>query len=196
MVPAKDRGRVVFCAALVALFVNPWVEAGEASSPTLFMFSHYALFGAGMLLGTALGRGRPGLWVFGVFFALLWHTPQGFALSAALPPFRAAEEASMFLGGLLTGSSLRFMGEKTRLVLLALWVVGDTLLSVIFIGRPQLYSQAAHSPYVSSGFPVTGVAMVFLMNALLAYLLYRYVENINRRLVGRGEKRVADPKNA
>lgn len=148
------------------------------------MLSHYALFIAGFALGYALFRFGRRLWLVGVFFAVLWHTPQAFALSAAMAAYRLLEESTLLAGGVLTGSSAHSMGEKTKLALLALWVVGDTLLSVVFIGRPELYSRAPHSPYGSSGFPPTGVAMIVFMNVVLAYTLYEYAKKVGVELAG------------
>lgn len=175
------KGRLwvlAFSAALVAAFTNPFAERLEYSNPTLFMLSHYALFLAGLLAGPTLFRlGRP-LWPVGVFFAVFWHVPQAFALSAALAAYRVLEEFTMFLGGLLVGLNVHAMGDRTKLALIALWVVGDTLLSVLFIARPQLYADAPHSPYTSSGFLAAGVSMAILANAFIGYLLYNYVRKV------------------
>ena len=166
-------------------FINPFTEGVEFTSPLVFMFSHYALFAAGLILGYTLLSAKRRVWVVGVIVAVVWHIPQPFALSAGIPSFRAIEEATMILGGLLMGSNIKTMKQVTKLTLTALWVVGDTALSVLFIGEPTLYSHPtiAYSPYESSGFPITGVAMVLWMNAVLIYLVYTYVKKVNATIL-------------
>lgn len=172
-------------AVLVASFINPFTERIEFASPLVFMFSHYALFAAGLILGYTLLGLRKWVWVAGVVVAVFWHLPGPFALSAGLPSFRAVEEVTMLLGGLLMGSNIKTMKQVTKLTLTVLWVVGDTALSVLFIGEPTLYSHSkiAYSPYRPSAFPITGVAMVLWMNAVLIYLVYAYVRRVSTTMV-------------
>jgi hypothetical protein len=170
---------------LAIVFINPFTEGVEFTSPLVFMFSHYALFAAGLILGYTLFSVERRVWVIGAIVAVIWHIPQPFALSAGLQSFRAIEEATMILGGLLMGSNIKTMRQITKLTLTVLWLVGDTTLSVLFIGKPTLYSHSsiAYSPYQPSGFPITGVAMVLWMNAVLIYLVYTYVRRVNATIV-------------
>ncbi|MEM0121237.1 MAG: DUF1404 domain-containing protein [Thermoprotei archaeon] len=179
---------------LVAVFINPLTERVQYTSPLVFMLSHYALFGAGLLFGYALLTIRRRVWFIGVGIAVIWHVPQMFALSAGLPLFRGIEEATMLLGGVLIGSNTHTIGQKAKLTLITLWLLGDTILSVIFIGEPALYSHIniPYSPYEPLGFPPTGVAMVLLMNAVLIYIVYSYVRRVSSMVIraqGASDKR-------
>jgi hypothetical protein len=177
--------RVVASVILIVASVNPLVEKLDSTSAVVFMFTHYSLFAAGILLGGILFLARRGLWAAGAAIAVLWHVPQLFALSAGSDTFRALEELTMILGGLLVGLGARAASVKTRLLLVALWVAGDTALSILFIADPYVYSNVVigYSPYPPEAFPPTGIAMVLFMNIVVAYLVYVYVKRINSRLL-------------
>ncbi len=176
-VKEKVVSQVVLSVALGILFLNPYTEGAEYSNAILFMFSHYALFLIGFALSYRITSLHPLSAIPGAAIAVAWHLPLPFALSGSLLPYRLLEESTLVLSGWLTGSSIHLMHSLSKSVLLALWFCADTVLSVIFILQPFLYSDRgiSQSPYSSSQFVILGVAMVFFMNAVIAYVVFRYV---------------------
>lgn len=170
--------RAVASVLIGAAFLNPAVEGIEYNNAILFMFSHYALFAAGLLLSYRLTR-LPSVAVLpGAAIAVLWHLPYPFAVSGALFTYRVMEESTLVMGGWFVGSSLTGMSSNMKSLLLALWFSADTALTILFLVLPQLYSRAIipASPYSPSEFVLLGVAMIFFMNGIIAYLVYRYVK--------------------
>lgn len=176
---------------LLAAFVNPYTERAEGVNALLFMLSHYALYASGLIVGYRLLRLTSPSWILataGVLPALFWHLPAPFIISASQLQFRVLEESTLFAGGAILGSGLRRIATSIRVALFALWVAGDTGISLVFIARPAFY--AAGSPYTNTGIVLTGIAMVFLMNVLVALVLYAYFRSVTRRL---SEDRVEHP---
>jgi hypothetical protein len=177
--------------ALAVAFVNPYTENAEGTSAFLFMLSHYALYVAGLIVGYRVLRLPLAEWTLilvGVIPALVWHLPAPFALSAKVFQFRILEESTLFAGGVILGSGIRRAASWLRVALFGLWVAGDTGISLVFVAKPELY--ATGSPYTSSGIVLTGIAMVFLMNILVALVLYAYFRSVTTRL---SKERVKHP---
>jgi Protein of unknown function (DUF1404). len=170
---------------LVLLFVNPWVEALDFRNPLPFMFSHYALFISGFLfLAGTLKNNKVGLG-FSVFVAALWHTPYFFSVSATNLVYRALEESTLFLGGFSAGFSVPSKSGVFKATLFGLWVLSDTVLSVIFLVNPKLYTD--YPPYSPSELQIVGVAMILFMNVIVAIVIYLYTKSVYATL---GEKAI------
>lgn len=181
IVPAAERGpflaRFVFAFVVTSLFLNPYVERLQYSNSIAFMFSHYALFSAGFALSFRTIRISPWFAVPAAVISVLWHFPLPFAASAALPPYRYLEEGTLVLSGFLVGASLDRMLPKLRSLMLVLWFTADTALSILFIVLPEPYSSVSLrlSPYPASQLILLGVLMIFFMNGVIAFVVYRYV---------------------
>lgn len=169
--------QIILSFLLAAAFLNPYTERAEFVNSIPFMFSHYALFLAGFALSYRLARLPPWAAVAGSIIAVFWHFPYPFAVSGSLFTYRILEEGTLILSGWLVGASIHDISSTGRSVLLALWFSADTALSIIFLLRPGLYSssQLAASPYPAGQFVVLGIAMIFFMNGVIAYLIYRYM---------------------
>jgi len=158
---------------LAALSLNPLTERLDASSATVLMFSHYALF----LCGFALVYGRmrlKGILIFpAALLAALWHLPYLFDVSATTAAYRIGAEASMFISGLLISGTLPSLSRAAKGIMFLLWFISDTALSILFIIRPGLYSKSGEtlSPFASMQFIELGIAMIFFMNAVLAVVV-------------------------
>jgi hypothetical protein len=174
-------------AVIFALAVfNPYTERLEGSSPLVYMLSHYSLILSGLVAGSGLLRLRHKLWLFGCAIIFLWHLPLPFALAASQPLFRGTEEFSLLLSGLLVGSSLGSSKGITKGLLFIAWLVGDTLLAILFLIRPEFYASDGlrASPFAPAGFALAGVGMVLFMNAATAYIAYAYIKAIYSRAEG------------
>ena len=172
--------RFVISAVLLVTFVNPYIESSEYRNALVFMFSHYALFIAGFVITYGIVK-TPRLAMLPVsIVSVYWHLPIPFALSGALPFFRLIEELSLFTAGLVAGSAVNSLSSKAKSALLGLWVLADTGLSVMFLVLPRIYSHAAIplSPYPPFQFVMLGIAMVFFMNVVVAFVVYSHVRHI------------------
>ncbi len=173
------RTSLIAAALLLAASVNPYVEHLQYQNPIPFMLSHYALFAAGLLLGRSYLR-LPGWFLaMGAAVAVYWHLPGPFAASSSLFPYRAVEELSMVAGGVLAGGAR--VGARVEQASFALWVAGDTALSVVFISWPAPYS-IPPSSFSPQEFPLTGVAMILLMNLIVAFVIYAYLRRMYARV--------------
>jgi hypothetical protein len=161
-------------------WLNPYVENIQGQSALLFMLSHYSLALAGLLIGIYFAKWPGWFWIPGVALLSVWHFPLLFDLSARLLVYRAPEEASILLGGLLIGSCFRMLSPKLKLSLFAAWLLADSALSAIFIIAPRVYSSLPASPFASDQFVLTGVSMVIFMNLAIAYIVSIYVRQFHR----------------
>lgn len=175
---------------MAAAFINPFVEGLEYSQPIPFMFAHYVLFIAGLMVGAVYLNMNRWFVIPGVILAFYWHLPVPFALSASVLGFRILEESSFVLAGLMVGGSLARVGWKIKGTMLGLWVIADNALSVIFIVAPQLYSSSGLplSPYTDSQFPLLGVTMILLMNSLVAVVIFVYTSRLTKELKRKRER--------
>ncbi len=172
-------------AVIFALAVfNPYTEGLEGSSPLIYMLSHYSLILSGLVAGSGLLQLKHRLWIPGCALILLWHLPLPFALAASQPLYRGTEEFSLLLSGLLVGGSLGSLKGITKGLLLIAWLVGDTLLAILFLIRPDIYASEGlrASPFAPAGFALAGAGMVLFMNAAIAYIAYAYIKAIYSRV--------------
>lgn len=162
---------------LAAAFLNPYTENAESVNAVPFMFSHYALFLSGFALSYRLAKLPPWTVIAGSLIAIFWHLPYPFAISGSVFAFRIIEEGTLILSGWLVGASIHDISSTGRSILLALWFAADTALSIVFLVAPGLYSNStlSVSPYPPSQFVILGIAMIFFMNGVIAYLIYRYM---------------------
>ncbi|TRM95892.1 hypothetical protein DJ527_13155, partial [Sulfolobus sp. F1] len=124
--------------ALIVIFVNPVMEVLQGINPIIYMLDHYALYLAGLIFGSKFFKGSIHTLILGVIPAIFWHYPLFFDLAGASITFRLLCEATLFLGGLLAGSFIPVASLRSKVILFALYMLGDTLLSIFFIlGYPQ-----------------------------------------------------------
>ncbi len=180
---SSSRANVAKLAAMIifiAAWVNPFMEKVDGQSALVFMFSHYSLALAGLLLGIWFVKWPRWLWIPGVVLMSLWHFPLLFDLSARLLVYRIPEETSILVGGLLIGSCFSEMKSKLKVSLFAAWLIADSTLSAFFIVAPGVYSSLNGSPFASDQFVIAGVSMVIFMNLAIAYIVSVYVRNFQR----------------
>ncbi|MEM0113910.1 MAG: DUF1404 domain-containing protein [Metallosphaera sp.] len=178
------RGNRKFLAVpvvLLVLFINPFVENLQSVNPVVFMLDHYAMFFAGSIIGYKMFKGSILALTLGSFVAVFWHIPLTFALAASDLPIRLICEVTLFLGGILAGSYIPRMSLAVKVTSLALYMLGDTFLSILFIiGSPE-YSNVDF-PYLKwgpSSLPLVGVTMFVVMNLVLVYVIVRVMRNIS-----------------
>jgi Protein of unknown function (DUF1404). len=99
-----------------------------------------------------------------------------FNLGAEILSVRLIEEVSLVIGGLMIGSSLKELSRNFKVLLLALWMIGDSILSLILMISPSLYTTV----YAPQGLEYVGIIMFLMMNLIAVYLLLKYVNNLLR----------------
>ncbi len=141
------------------------------------MLAHYSLFGSGLLLSYFVFKKKltsTGISIFlGIFIGILWHYPLFFNLGAKILWIRVIEEVSLFLGGYMIGYSLNDLG-KYKILLLAMWMAGDTVLSSILMISPSLYTHI----YSLTELKYLGIIMFLMMNLIAVYILLSYVNKM------------------
>jgi len=90
-----------------------------------------------------------------------------------------------FLGGFSAGFSVPSKSGVFKATLFGLWVLSDTVLSVIFLVNPKLYTD--YPPYSPSELQIVGVAMILFMNVIVAIVIYLYTKSVYATL---GEKAI------
>ncbi|MEM0114057.1 MAG: DUF1404 domain-containing protein [Metallosphaera sp.] len=164
---------IIISILLAVSFINPFVERLEFESPVLYMLSHYALIASGSLLGYTLLRSAWYNLVLGILPIIFWHLPVPFSLGASFIQFRILLEISIFLGGFLLGSALLSVAQWVKVTLFALYMIGDTVLSILFVIASPLYSNRnGVSPYPPDSLPLAGISMIVVMNLILAGVIY------------------------
>ncbi|ACR42982.1 DUF1404 domain-containing protein [Saccharolobus islandicus] len=171
---------LIFCIFLIAVSVNPFTEEYMFINPIPYMLAHYSLFGAGILLSYYIIRrkivDKSIAVIVGASIAFLWHYPYFFNLGAEILSVRLIEEVSLVIGGLMIGSSLKELSRNFKVLLLALWMIGDSILSFILMISPSLYTTV----YSPQGLEYVGIIMFLMMNLIAVYLLLKYVNNLLR----------------
>lgn len=159
---------------LIILFINPYVEGLMSKDPTPYMMSHYALYASGIILGYYFMRAPRKIGFLGIVPAIAWHIPLLFALGASDPLFRFIDFMTLILGGFLLGSIISYLSLTTRIALFALWMTGDTYLSILFLINSPDYSNLSipYSPYSPSQFSTLGIIMLLVMNLLAVYIVF------------------------
>jgi len=160
--------KLAFIIILILAFVNPWVENIMTYEPYIFMTSHYSLIFSGILAGNWFFRGNKVFAVIGIIPIVFWHLPLFWQISSLIYPYRLLSEATLWLGGFFIGSSLKFLNTIYKIILLSLWMIGDTALSVLFLIGNSNYLTVY---YTIDKLQITGAVMFILMNIFLIYIL-------------------------
>lgn len=165
---------------ILALFLNPYIEAQQTNYQWLFMTAHYALFIAGLLLMYKIVRGSPLLLIPSAFLVSFWHYPYFFALAAAYPFYRAINDLSFIVAGALAGISAYRLSTLVRFSLIILWMIVDTILSLVFVLQIPVYSNLEYSfsPYSVSQELDTGIAMFIVMSVIIVYIFARFLKEL------------------
>ncbi|BCU66730.1 hypothetical protein HS7_01670 [Sulfolobales archaeon HS-7] len=144
------------------------------------MASHYLTFSAGITLSFYYIKLNKYIGLIGVVPAIVFHLPYFFCLSAAHSSWTYTDFTLMFMGGLLLGSSIRDFSNSMRISLFILYMIGDTLLAVLFVIGSPLYSSQVipFSPYSPGQFLDTGILMFGVMNTILAYILIYFFRKL------------------
>ncbi|ACP39360.1 DUF1404 domain-containing protein [Saccharolobus islandicus] len=165
---------------LLAISVNPYTESLEFHYPAIYMISHYLVYFSGIFVGYKYFKGDEISLALGLIPPILWHLPYFFALGAAFATYRVILEITLLVGGILAGSSIKYVKFYLKVTLFALWMLGDSALAIIFIVSSPIYSNVAYnfSPYSPSSLPIAGVAMFIAMNVFLGYVIAKYIKGI------------------
>lgn len=169
---------------LAVVGLNPATEELEFHSATAYMLSHYAVVSSGSILGYLLLRNDWKFSVIGVVPVIFWHLPLPFSLGAGILEFRVLLDVSLLLGGFLLGSSIHALPQWSKISLFALYMLGDTVLSILLvIGSPE-YSNKVYpfSPYSPESLPLAGIFMIVAMNVILATVIYLAFRSVLRGL--------------
>ncbi|WP_338598785.1 DUF1404 domain-containing protein [Sulfolobus tengchongensis] len=165
---------------LIAITVNPFTEEYMFVNPIPYMLAHYSLFGAGILISyyTLSKKNFPlnkniSLTI-GVLIAFIWHYPLFFNLGAESLFIRIIEEITLFIGGILIGFSLKEITRNMKVLLLALWMIGDSILSLILMVSPNLYTTV----YSVKELEYLGIIMFLMMNLIAVYILLNYINKM------------------
>lgn len=163
---------------LIVISVNPFIEDLMYSSAITYMLSHYSLFCSGILISYYVIRReifiRSASVITGVAIAFIWHYPYFFNIGAEFLWVRVVEESSLFFGGFLIGSSLRNLGNTTKFILLVLWMIGDSVLSLILMISPSLYT----SYYSPRQLEYLGIIMFLLMTFIAVFVLLSFINSM------------------
>lgn len=74
----------------------------------------------------------------------------------------------------MVGLSLREISRNIKVLLLALWMIGDTLLSSILMINPAFYTTI----YNQQELKYLGIIMFLMMNLIAVYILLSYVNKM------------------
>ncbi|MCY0860560.1 MAG: DUF1404 domain-containing protein [Sulfolobaceae archaeon] len=172
-ISSKKYKPLIFSLILIVFTVNPLVEELMNINIIPYMLAHYSLFISGILIGYFYSVLKRSPWhlIPGVALGVLWHLPFFFNLGAIYLYIRIVEEFTLFLGGLLLGTSLHCVNNTVKILLFALWMVGDTYLSALFMISPLSYTRV----YPPSQTSITGIIMFLLMNTIVVFILLEYM---------------------
>jgi hypothetical protein len=175
----KKRNFIVPLVFLI-IAVNPYTEIMEFKYQWLFMTTHYLLYIAGFVLSYKIMRGSILYLIPGIILPVFWHLPQFFALAGAYIIWRILNDSTLFIGGMFAGMTITKLSNAIKVLLLVLWMSGDSVLSVILIvGWPPYSNQV----YPFSPFPVsqeiyTGIVMFGIMTAIFVYIVINMLRSI------------------
>ncbi|MGC9106524.1 MAG: DUF1404 domain-containing protein [Thermoprotei archaeon] len=161
---------------LLVAVLNPIVEELYSESPTPLMVSHYALAFSGGLIGYYYFRARKSFLAYlGSALIILWHYPDLYVLSGIDLLYRSLDLISVFLGGFLIGASVHSMKYAEKLVLLVLWLIGDTTLGIALLAAYPVYSNppVSFSPWTPGSQQLTGFVMMAIMMGILGFILFK-----------------------
>jgi hypothetical protein len=155
-------------------FVNPYVEYLMFYEPSLLMLSHYSITISGVLIGKRFLTSSKKLLIIGIVSVVFWHLPLGWYLASTVLLFRIISELTLLFGGIIIGSIIDNLNLTLKLILLALWMIGDTALSILFLVVNPLYTNLTYPVlYSPEKLPLAGVIMFTIMNVILIYIIAR-----------------------
>ncbi|AWR93238.1 DUF1404 domain-containing protein [Acidianus brierleyi] len=165
---------------LLALVLNPLTESQEFLHEWLFMVSHYVLFIGGLLLSYKVIKGSTYWIIPSAFLVSFWHVPYFFALAGAFTFFRALNDFSLILAGILAGISASRLSLFSWLSLIIIWMLADTILSIVFLLEFPAYSNAVYkfSPYSESQEFNTAISMWIVMSAIIVYVFGKFLKEL------------------
>lgn len=174
---------IIFSILAISLGVWPFFPQTLAYipySPLVLMMTHYSLFTSGFILSYLYLRFNKWIGLLGILPVVTFHLPYFFSLSGAFLSWTFLDYASMFLSGVLIAQSVRGFSRKANAALFILYMIGDTVLSILFIlGYPAYTSEEIpFSPYSPGQLVDTGIAMLIIMNAVMAYVLIYFLKRI------------------
>jgi hypothetical protein len=174
----KDKKPLIISLVLALSFINPFTEEVMFSEEPVYMASHYALAFAGAILGYYYFSpfSRNFYSYIGSLLIVLWHLPTFFTLGGGDPLFRALDEISIITGGFLIGVGAHKMKLIEKILLLVLWMLGDTTLAVVLVISYPFYLPP---PYPLSQEPITGYVMVIAMTGVLGFIVYKGFKSLN-----------------
>lgn len=180
-VKGNEYKTMIIPLAVLISFLNPFTENLQSSNPVIFMLDHYAMFFAGSVVGYKAFKGSLPSLIIGAIIAAFWHFPLPFDLAASNLGIRLICEATLFLGGILAGSYIPRMSLTVKITSLALYMLGDTFLSILFIiGNPLYTDVYFHSlKWGPSSLPLVGIVMFVVMNLVLVYTIARMMRNMS-----------------
>lgn len=160
--------------------INPITESLEPSYEALYMAIHYVLYIGGFLLGYKAFRGSAIYLIPGIIIPVFWHIPLFFNIAASNLYIRLIEDLSLFLGGLLAGSTMQSLNNAVKIILFVLWMAGDSVLSVLLIVGWPPYSNQVYpfSPFAISEELPTGLTMFGIMTVIFIYIVIRMLRSI------------------
>lgn len=167
---------IILSIFLIIITVNPFTEELMYNNPIPYMLAHYSLFASGILLSYYMLKReilRGGVFI-GIIIALIWHYPFFFDMGARILWIRIIEEITLFLGGFMLGSSLQKLKKNYKILLLVLWMIGDTFLSSVLMINPSSYTTI----YNAQELEYLGIIMFLMMNLIAVYILLTYINKM------------------
>lgn len=160
--------------------INPITEALDSKYEALYMAMHYVLYTGGFILGYVGFRGSKVYLIPGIVIPVFWHIPYFYNLGGAYLSVRIIEDISLYLGGLVMGSTIHGLNNATKTILFVLWMMGDSVLSVLLIAGWPPYSNQVYpfSPFsVEDGF-WTGIVMFVIMTVIFVYIIIGFIRTM------------------
>jgi hypothetical protein len=160
--------------------VNPVTELLEPRYEALYMAMHYVLYIGGFVLGYIGFRGSKIYLIPGIIIPVFWHIPYFFNLGGAYLCLRIVEDLSLYLGGLVMGSTIHELNNAIKAILFVLWMMGDSVLSVILIVGWPPYSNQVYpfSPFSISEEFWTGLIMFGIMTVIFIYIILGFIRTV------------------
>jgi len=151
-----------FLTLVLGLVLYPYLYL----SPLLPMLLHYGILAFSIFFGLKIGQNKKKyLLISAIPVVVLWHLPWFFGLATRYIDVWVLDVFSMFMSGYVIGSCIKGSNLTLQLILFSLWMLGDSLLSYLWIVNPVYYAYPI-SIYPSSQFPLAGTVMFVFMDML------------------------------
>ena len=108
----------------------------------------------------------------GLPIIVFWHLPWFFDLATSFYYFWILDVISLTLAGYLVGGSIKKFSTNSYIFLFFLWMVGDSLLSYMWIIGYLLYA-SPYSIYPRYEFPAAGTIIFVIMDLLAIFILLK-----------------------